>query len=138
MTMFNLRPIPSYAENSGMDHVLNELAADIYEWSKTKGFWEVPVPPVLSQEGELYLARLRKTQKIMLVVTELAELVEGLRTVEGPSSKILGFTNEEEEIADAIIRLLDYSGAYGLRIGEALTAKMAHNEGRPFRHGKEF
>lgn len=135
--MFELQSIPAYSMSDSAA-VLNELAADIYEWAKTKGFWEVPIPPVLSQEGEAYLARLRKTQKIMLVVTELAELVEGLRTAEGPSARILGFTYEEEELADAIIRLLDYSGAYGLRVGEALAAKMAHNEGRPWRHGKTF
>lgn len=135
--MFELQDAPAYSM-SDSSTVLNELATDIYAWCNAKGFWDVPVPPTLSAESENYLLRLRKTQKIMLVVTELAELVEGLRTVEGPSAKILGFTHEEEEVADAIIRLLDYSGAFGLRIGEALSAKMAHNEGRPWRHGKNF
>lgn len=135
--MFELRELPAYADGD-TPAILNELAANIYEWAAAKGFWEVPVPALQTPEAENYLLRLRKTQKLMLVVTELAELVEGLRTQQGPSAKILGFTNEEEEIADAMIRLLDYSGAFGLRIGEALAAKMAYNEGRPWKHGKTF
>jgi NTP pyrophosphatase (non-canonical NTP hydrolase) len=115
---------------------LNALAKDINLWACNKGFWSFrdtnanPLDPDL-----LYI----KSTKIMLVVTELAELVEGLR--KPPETKFDGnacYTNEEEEVADAIIRLLDYAGAYGLRIGEALCAKMTKNEGRPFRHGKEF
>jgi NTP pyrophosphatase (non-canonical NTP hydrolase) len=117
---------------------LNALAKDINLWACNKGFWSFrdtnanPLDPDL-----LYI----KSTKIMLVVTELAELVEGLRKGEkgsyDPTSGAI-YTNEEEEVADAIIRLLDYAGAYGLRIGEALCAKMTKNEGRPFRHGKEF
>jgi hypothetical protein len=49
-----------------------------------------------------------------------------------------GFTNEEEEVADQIIRLLDYAGEYKLRIGECIRAKMMKNEGRPYQHGKAF
>lgn len=118
---------------------LNALAKDIFSWADAKGFWPMIVDDKLIEPYSKSAERLMlavKSQKIMLVVTELAELVEGLRKPE-PAS-IEGFTHEEEEVADAIIRLLDYAGAYGLRVGEALAAKMVKNEGRPFRHGKEF
>jgi NTP pyrophosphatase (non-canonical NTP hydrolase) len=122
---------------------LNALAGDIYNWAKGKGFWESTnyeqAAESWSKAAGDKMRLINKTTKIMLVVTELAELVEGLR--KPPETKFDGnacYTNEEEEVADAIIRLLDYAGAYGLRIGEALCAKMTKNEGRPFRHGKEF
>jgi NTP pyrophosphatase (non-canonical NTP hydrolase) len=41
----------------------------------------------------------------------------------------------EEELVDVIIRLLDFAGGTGLDIEGALAAKMAYNEGRPYRHG---
>lgn len=39
------------------------------------------------------------------------------------------------EIADVIIRCLDFCGLYGIDIESAVTQKMAYNETRPFRHG---
>lgn len=115
--------------------IIDALATSINDWACRKGFWEFDVIPQ-SEKDAIWLRNQIKATKIMLVVTELAECVEGIRK-EVPSS-IEGFTNEEEEIADAIIRLLDYCGQYELRIGEAVLAKMAFNEGRPFRHGKAF
>ena len=118
---------------------LNALARDINDWAVRKGFWESTnyeqAAVAWGNAAGDKIRLLNKTTKIMLVVTELAELVEGLRK---PGEGMGDFSNEEEEVADAIIRLLDYAGAYGLRIGEALCAKMAKNEGRPYRHGKEF
>lgn len=121
---------------------LDELALAINVWANKKGFWDKPVAihdavaGSFSPNAAEYMVRLIKSQKIMLVVTELAELVEGLR--KPADSSLVGYTNEEEEVADSIIRLLDYSGQYGLRIGEAVLAKMAFNEGRPYQHGKAF
>lgn len=103
------------------------MAVGINRWANEKGFW--------ADHGDIP-AGLVKSQKIMLIVTELAELVEGLR--KPVPSSIPGFTNEEEEAADTMIRLLDYCGQYNLRIGAAVLAKMEVNEGRPFKHGKEF
>lgn len=134
--MTEIVEIPAWRDHAAK-RCLNLLSKDIYRWSVDKGFWRTPLTPQ-SEEGERYVTNLKKSQKIALVMTELGELIEGLRVAEGPSSKILGFTNEEEEVADAIIRLLDYAGAYRLRIGEALAAKMAVNEGRPLKHGKNF
>lgn len=115
---------------------LNALARDINDWAIDKGFWRFQSTPA---DTPLPIENLAiKTTKVMLVVTELAELVEGLRKPVEYDRNTVPYTNEEEEVADAIIRLLDYAGAYGLRIGEALCAKMAKNEGRPYRHGKEF
>ena len=117
------------------------LADDIYKWAEAKGFWkdEVEIVSVLSIQPELLvkLFHMKKCQKLMLIISEIAELMEGLRLpTEEPLNGI--FTNEEEEAADIMIRLLDYCGRYKLRIVEALVAKMAKNENRPYMHGKGF
>lgn len=39
------------------------------------------------------------------------------------------------EFADAIIRIMDYCGAYDIPIAEALINKHLYNFGRPYRHG---
>lgn len=123
----------AYEIQTNLDAV-QALAESINKWAGAKGFWHTPVHP---DDGEArVIDRLVRCQKLMLTVSELSECMEGLRKPQ--PSNIPPFTNEEEEIADAIIRLLDYAGQYRLRIGDAIGAKMAVNEGRPFKHGKNF
>jgi len=102
---------------------LDAASLAIHENNVAKGFW--PEDVNLRNKGECY----------MLMVSELAEGYEGVRKP-GPSDKIPEFTIEEEELADEIVRVLDYSGAHGLRIGLALICKVAYNLGRPHKHGK--
>jgi NTP pyrophosphatase (non-canonical NTP hydrolase) len=88
---------------------------------------------------------LSRFTKLMLMVTELAEVAEALRTANkhpddlsyAQSAVIPEFTQEEEELADALIRLLDYAGTYRLRLAEATLAKMAYNKTREPMHGKK-
>lgn len=119
--------------------VINELAKDINAWAVGKGFWSVPdnLAVVMRTYPDIdkFITDLIKVRKCALVTTETSEHVESIRK---PVEGFAGFSNEEEEVADQIIRLLDYAGHYKLRIGEAIAAKMAKNEGRPFMHGKAF
>jgi len=72
----------------------------------------------------------------MLIVTELAELTEAVRArVPAESEHIPEFTSEEEELADAVIRCLDYAAFRRLRLGQAVVAKLAFNATRGHRHG---
>jgi NTP pyrophosphatase (non-canonical NTP hydrolase) len=41
----------------------------------------------------------------------------------------------EEELADAIIRILDLAHSRHLRLGEAILSKMAYNSARSHLHG---
>lgn len=119
---------------------LDMLASSIFAWANNKGFWDVTAELAQAtarcQKSLVMLEKLVKAQKLALITTETSEALEGVR--KDADSSIPGFSNEEEEMADQLIRVLDYCGAYGLRIGEAVAAKMAKNEGRPFKHGKMF
>lgn len=75
---------------------------------------------------------------LLLICSELFEAFEAYREGVKESEKIPGFSNLEEEFADTIIRLLDTSKEYGLRIGDAVRAKYEYNARRPFKHNKAF
>jgi len=63
----------------------------------------------------------------MLMVTELAEAVEGDRHGDIP--------NRTEELADLFIRLADTCEHYGVDLAAEVLKKMAMNDLRPHRHG---
>ena len=81
--------------------------------AKEKGFWEKE-----RNVGEA----------LMLVVTELAEAMEGYRQED--------HDNFREEIADSFIRLFDFCGGMGIDIESEIARKVIINTGRPHKHGK--
>ena len=72
-----------------------------------------------------------------LIITEIAEAMEGIRHGNPPDDKIPDFSSMEAEYADAIIRIMDHAEKRGWRIAEAIEAKMAMNKTRPPMHGKK-
>jgi len=66
---------------------------------------------------------------------EISEAWEAYRAGNPASEKTPDFTQIEEELADAIIRIMDYGVSQGFDIGSAIIAKMAYNQGRSHRHG---
>lgn len=57
--------------------------------------------------------------------------VKGKMTVVG----MRRLTNEEEEMADVIIRIADYCGWRNIDLGRCVISKMAYNATRPHMHG---
>lgn len=100
---------------------LETQAALISQFMQAQGFWES------DNTGE----------KIALMHSELSEALEADRK-NLEAEHIPGFTGVEEELADVIIRILDFAGHHQLRLGEALSAKIAYNLTRPFKHGKAY
>ena len=79
-------------------------------------------------------------EKLLLMHTEISEHVEALRRKGEPQldPHCPEFSNEEIEMADLIIRIMDYAYHKNYRIGSAVIAKMNFNATRPFKHGKAF
>ncbi len=100
-------------------------AADIHHTAKSKGFWEDGVE---RNNGEM----------LCLIHSEISEALEALRHGNPPDDKVPEFTGVETELADAVIRIMDLAHARGWRVAQAIEAKMKFNNGRPYKHGKEF
>ena len=95
----------------------------IHQDNVAKGFWDEK-----RNDGEA----------LMLMVSEIAEGLEYLRKGNGNSDHIPDFSGIEEEMADVVIRVMDFCEGRGLRLSDAITAKLAYNRSRPFKHGKNF
>lgn len=102
----------------------NMFAAELHHTSTQKGFYD----------GEVNMG-----EKIALMHAELSEWLEAVRKVEPVEDKNCpGFSEEEIEAADTIIRILDICARRKLDIGHALIAKSEFNKTRPPKHGKRF
>ena len=69
-------------------------------------------------------------EKLMLVVSEVAEAMEGHRK-NLADDKLPHRPMIEVELADAVIRIADLAGALGLDLGGAIAEKMEYNRNRP-------
>lgn len=105
---------------------VRELSAFVHRWAQSKGFWDYKGVPIYCE----------KATKIALMHSETSELLETIR--KPAMSSIEGYSNEEEELADLVIRVLDYCGHYNLDLGGAILAKVKKNLARPHKHGKAF
>ena len=98
---------------------LNELAATVHE--ANHNWW-------INLETGKRIER-NKGELLMLIVSEVAEAMEGAR--KGlMDDHIPHRSMEEVEIADAIIRLFDYAGGFGLDLQGAFEEKMLYNKTR--------
>lgn len=113
---------------------LNDLSKQIYEANKAKGFWDSK-----RNEGEM----------LMLIVSELGEAMEALRkdkiapNVQGEIFEPTQFESIikdtfQDEVADALIRILDMCGGMSIDIDYHVTAKLRYNATRERFHGKKF
>lgn len=103
---------------------INEVAKEIHENAVAHGWWdeERGFPEVL-----------------MLCVSELAEALEEYRNGRSFTETYVGEGGKPEgiptELADVMIRLLDFCGYAGIDIDMAIHDKHEYNKTRPYRHG---
>ena len=69
------------------------------------------------------------SQKLMLIVSEVAEAMEGDRRGL-MDDKLPHRQMREVELADTLIRICDLAGAYGMDLGGAVKEKLAYNASR--------
>jgi NTP pyrophosphatase (non-canonical NTP hydrolase) len=77
-------------------------------------------------------------EALLKVIVEVAEAVQALEAGNPPDKHLPDFDSLTVELADTVIRILDLAGRLYLPLGAAIVAKMAFNESRPYRHGKQF
>lgn len=121
--------------NPLLTNALNLIRDEVHENAKAHGFHDFN-----ESDGQFI------TRAMMLMNTETAELFEAYRNHKlgelcDKSEKMVAITggnactNEEEEIADLIIRALDYCGRRNIDIGRAVAIKHEYNTRREHRHG---
>lgn len=108
---------------------INETVTLVHEIAKQKGWWD-------EERSALEIHA--------LIHSEVSEATEEVRNNPGfvdntntPAVKFDGAKPEGHavELADAVIRIMDYFGEMQWDLERVLAAKIAYNRTRPYRHG---
>lgn len=105
---------------------IRELVEKAHATAREKGWWD----------GDNH----NIPEKLALIHSEISEALECYRN----KHEALGMRIDEEtskpeglgvELADAVIRIADFCGMYGIDLQGCINAKMTYNQRRPYRHG---
>jgi len=102
---------------------INEWSKHIHNWARRKGWWTPP-----SDSAKIHLN----------IISEIVEASEEVRN-NNPELYIKNRKPEGEqiELADAVIRIMDYFGYKNWDLESTIKLKMSYNETRPYRHGNK-
>ena len=123
--------------NNKMCEGINDSAKIIYQNNKEKGFWDKE-----RNVGEM----------LMLIVSEIGEAMEAhrknrfaIRSKIDPKKDMEPVKFEhlikdtfEDELADAVIRILDMAGGLGIDLEWHIQQKVEYNKSRERLHGKQY
>ena len=129
------------------------LQLSAYQNNTKKGWWDTPLQDKARQLLSIsadpriqeFLSEVANApdfnhgEKIALMHSELSEALEGLRGKNPPDDKIPNFSSVEAELADVIIRIMDYAERNRFDVAAATVAKIEMNKTRAHKHGgKQF
>ena len=125
--------------------MLNELAQEIHENAKSHGWYEKP--PTLPETIALCHAELSEALEAYRDGTDRISELLIYFTGTSQSGKVFISDTQTEickkpvgtatELADCIIRILDYCAYAGIDIDEIIRLKHEYNKTRPYRHGNK-
>tara|TARA_R110001592_G_C12595645_1_gene695174 strand:+ start:24 stop:350 length:327 start_codon:yes stop_codon:yes gene_type:complete len=101
----------------------NRISKKVYMNAVNHGFWQEE-----PNDGE----------RMALIHAEISEALEALRNGNPSSNKIMEYSSLEEELADTVIRIMDYAFGNDLDVSGAIIAKIEYNKSREYMHGKSF
>lgn len=118
---------------------------EVYQANKAKGFWkyreETPelirkyFPEDIAEEFAIAVEKAYNAQAIALMHSELSEALEADRK-DLMDDKLTHRKGLEVELADAVIRIMDFSQGKDLDVGGAVIEKLDYNKTRPYLHGE--
>lgn len=128
--------------------------ADAHANARAKGFWEkFEVHESVTGKILISISPLEQAGMLMLMVSELAEAMESIRRDEPPVWQECGIAGQKvlpsdaywnpnqkpegalTELADVVIRVMDFCGAMGWDLESAIAQKILFNASRSHKHG---
>jgi NTP pyrophosphatase (non-canonical NTP hydrolase) len=119
----NFEAINARIEDRHFRQAFDAQIVKAYAIAKDHGWHEAP-----RNDGEV----------LALIHCEVSEALQALRNGNPPDHHCPKFSSLEVELADVIIRIMDYAGERDLDIAGAILAKMEVNRNRPYKHGRKF
>lgn len=109
------------------------IAEQAHANSRAKGFWSLH-DELKNHPRWPEIEVVWKLSRIALFHSEASEALEGIRK-NLPDDHLPHRSMEVAELADVVIRIFDYVGAYNLPLAEVILEKMSYNTTRPYMHG---